>query len=68
MKNILVSAGIAVLLVGSACNSTNHSDHAATTDTISNMPPPTGDMAIAPPADTVVPRSNINTDTPVMAQ
>ena len=68
MKNVIVSAGIMVLLAGTACNSPNHSDHSATTDTISNMLLRTGDTAMVPPADTMVPRSNINTDTPVTAQ
>jgi len=70
MKNILATTGIllSVLLYGTSCNPSNHADHSTVTDTAMNTPPPMGDTAIIPPADTIVPRSNINSDTPMQAQ
>ncbi|PZF71186.1 hypothetical protein [Taibaiella soli] len=70
MKNILVAAAIlfGALLLGTSCSSSNQSDHMTTTDTVMNTPPAAGDTAMIPLADTMVPRSNINSDTPMQAQ
>lgn len=70
MKHILVSAGLllSALLLATSCNPSNRSDHVTDADSVMNTPPPMDGTATTPPADTIVPRSNINSDTPMQAQ